>query len=338
MAVVPSFAALADLASAKVGGEALAASDEFFGAASRLVEPDPPAVMPGKSTPHGKWVDAWETRRRRTPGHDWAVIRLGIRGRIHGVDVDTTHIDRDYPPQCAIEALDAARAVTKVTAAKSGAPWIVVVPSSPVRGNSHNYFELRGASSDRPWTHVRLNIHPDGGVARLRVYGESIVDWAAIARADREIDLADIRLGGLVVAASDMQFGAKDNLIMPGRAATIDDGWETQRRRGAGYDWAIVKLGTSGTITGIEIDTAPFKGSHPDSASVEGCFAPNATLGVLGSTEWFTVLPQTKLRPNFRHVFGCDLRDCGRASHVRLNIYPDGGVSRLRVFGRLPAT
>ncbi len=337
MAVVPSFTALADLASARVGGQALAASDEFFGPASNLIKPELPVAVPGKQTAHGKWMDGWATRRRRTPGHDWAVIKLGIRGRIHGLDVDTTHIDRDHPPHCAIEALDASRAVTKVAAAKSGAPWVVVLPSSPLRGNAHNYFELRGPSADRPWTHVRLNIHPDGGVARLRVYGEAVVDWAAVARADREIDLADIRVGGLVIAASDMQFGAKDNLIMPGRSASIDDGWETGRRRGPGYDWAIVKLGTSGTITAIEIDTAPFKGTHPDSASVEGCFTPGATLGVLGSTEWLTVLPQTKLRPNFRHVFSGELRECGRVSHVRLNIYPDGGVSRFRVYGKVPA-
>jgi allantoicase len=186
-----------------------------------------------------------------------------------------------------------------------------------------------------PCTHLRLNIYPDGGVARLRVYGEVAVNWDRVGA--RAVDLAEIRNGGLVLGASDMHFGAKDNMIMPGRAKNMGDGWETRRRRGAGHDWAIVRLGTPGSIERIEIDTNHFKGNYPDSASVDGIFAPDAALTVLAAAEWMTLLPQTKLKPHFRHLFSRQVRDVGPISHVRLNIYPDGGISRFRVHGTVAA-
>ena len=182
-----------------------------------------------------------------------------------------------------------------------------------------------------PWTHVRLNIYPDGGVARLRVYGEVVVDWQAVARRGRAIDLASIRHGGLVLGASDMHFGAKDNMIMPGRAKNMGDGWETRRRRGPGHDWAIVRLGTPGALTRVEIDTNHFKGNYPESASLDGCFEPGAALDALPDGAWREILPRTTLRPDHRHVL--TPRSDAPVSHVRLNIFPDGGVSRLRVHG-----
>jgi allantoicase len=180
-----------------------------------------------------------------------------------------------------------------------------------------------------------LNIYPDGGVARLRVYGDAVVNWARKMRESGPVDLAGIRNGGLVIGASDMHFGAKDNLIMPGRAKNMGDGWETQRRRGPGYDWAIVRLGAAGLVTRVEIDTNHFKGNYPDSASVEGCFASGDSAAALGSADWVELLPQTKLLPHHRHIFSRELRRTGPLSHVRLNIYPDGGVSRFRVYGTL---
>ena len=328
----PSFTALADLASARVGGRALAASDEFFAPKTNLVNPVPPVFIPDKFTTRGKWMDGWESRRRRTPGHDWCVIRLGMRGRIHGFDVDTSYFTGNYPSHCGIDALDIARPVSTDLAAAPGPPWVEILPRSPLRGDSHNYFPL-GAAAEQPWTHVRLIIHPDGGVARFRIYGEAVVDWTRIAARRRAVDLADIRLGGLVLGASDMHFGAKDNIIMPGRPKNMGDGWETRRRRGPGYDWALVRLGTSGMLTKIEIDTTHFKGNYPDSASVEGCFAPGATPVSLAAAEWFEILAQTKLEPHHRHVFSRELRTDGLVSHVRLNIFPDGGISRFRVYG-----
>jgi allantoicase len=324
------FTALADLASSRIGGRAVAANDDFFAPRSNLVRPQPAVFIPGKFTSRGKWMDGWESRRRRTPGHDWCIVKLGIRGIVRGVNVDTSHFTGNYPSHCSIDAIDATRPPTAAVQKAGGAPWTEVLPKSPLRGNGDNLFAVE---SDRPWTHVRLNIFPDGGVARLRVYGDAAVDWTAVARARRPVDLASIRLGGLVLAASDMHFGAKDNMIMPGRAANMGDGWETRRRRGPGFDWAIVRLGAPGTITRLEIDTNHFKGNYPESASLEGCFAPGAPVPQLDRAAWSEILIRSPLRAHHRHIFATTLRNVGPVSHVRLNIFPDGGVSRLRVHG-----
>ena len=333
---IPAFASLAELASARVGGRAIAANDDFFAPKSNLIKPGPPIFIPGKFTTRGKWMDGWESRRRRTPGHDWCVIALGMRGTVRGVDVDTSFFTGNFPSHCSIEALDTAGTVSKTLAADEGAPWVTILPRSPLQGNSHNYFAIDPPGTDagapRAWTHLRLNIHPDGGVARLRVYGDVVVDWRRAAGAGRAVDLAAITNGGLVLAASDMHFGAKDNMIMPGRATNMGDGWETRRRRGPGYDWAVVRLGAPGLITRVEIDTNHFKGNYPDRASLEGCSADD---GAWAAAAWREILPETRLKPHHRHLFSRQLRRTGAVSHVRLNIFPDGGVSRLRVHGTL---
>jgi allantoicase len=280
-------------------------------------------------------MDGWESRRRRRPGHDWCVIALGMRGVVRGVDIDTSFFTGNFPSHCSIDALDTPRTVGPAVAAKQGAPWTTLLEKSPLSGNSHNYFAI--APAEQAWTHLRLNIFPDGGVARLRVYGEVAMNWEAAARRATAIDLASIRNGGLVLGASDMHFGGRDNMIMPGRAKNMGDGWETRRRRGPGFDWAIVRLGAPGRIERVEIDTNHFKGNYPDSASIEGCLAPGARIEDLASASWRELLPQTKLKAHHRHFFGRELRPIGAVSHVRLNIYPDGGVSRLRIYGTVGA-
>ena len=330
----PTFTSLADLATSRVGGRAIATNDDFFASKSNLVKPGPAIFIPGRFTPRGKWMDGWESRRRRTPGHDWCVVRLGMRGRVRGVDVDTSFFTGNYPSHCSIDAVDVTR-MTKALAAIGGPPWVTILPRSPLRGDSHNYFALEPPDAGSAWTHLRLNIYPDGGVARLRAYGDVVIDWDGMRRHGRAVDLAAITHGGLVLGASDMHFGAKDHMIMPGRAANMGDGWETRRRRGPGYDWAIVRLGAAGVIMRVEIDTNHFKGNYPDSASLEGCLAPGAPLESLTSADWRELLPQTKLKAHHRHVFSRTLRATGPVSHVRLNIFPDGGVSRLRIHGTL---
>ena len=333
---IPAFAQLADLASSRTGGRAIATNDDFFAPKSNLVKPEPPVFIPGKYTTRGKWMDGWESRRRRTPGHDWCVVQLGMRGRIRGVDVETTFFTGNFPSHCSIDALDAAgdRDVAS-TLRKKFIPtvWTTVLPKTELRGDGHNFLAI---DDDRPWTHLRLNIFPDGGVARLRVYGDVVVDWSRLARTKRPVDLAAIEHGGLVVAVSDVHYGAKDNMLMPGRAKNMGDGWETKRRRGPGHDWSIVRLGTPGMLTKIEIDTNHYKGNYPDSASIEGCLLSGASAETLMSAEWGEVLPQTKLRAHTRHLFSKELRARGPVSHLRLNIFPDGGVSRFRVHG-IPA-
>ena len=202
-----------------------------------------------------------------------------------------------------------------------------------LRGNGENFFTI---ADRRPWTHLRLSIYPDGGVARLRVYGEVAVDWARVAPKGRVVDLASITNGGLFLDASDTHYGTKGALIMPDRAKNMGDGWETKRRRGPGYDWAMVRLGAPGLVSKVEIDTNHYKGNYPDRASLEGCLAPGATPDRLHTAAWSVILPETKLSANKRHFYsGKQLRAIGAVSHVRLNIFPDGGVSRLRIYGTL---
>ena len=325
-----NFNTLADLASARVGGKAVATNDDFFAPMSAIVKAAPPVFIPGKYTNRGKWMDGWESRRRRTPGHDWCVVALGIRGVIHGVNVDTSFYTGNYPSECSIDALDTTRPVTKKLAASTVGPWVTILERTPLKGDQSN---LLAVDNRRPWTHVRLNIFPDGGVARLRVHGAAEIDWARVARTKRVVDLASVLNGGLVLGANDVHYGAPLNMIMPGRAKDMSDGWETRRRRGPGHDWAIVRLGAPGVVRAIEIDTNHFKGNFPDSASIEACLHPGADLVQAERASWTTLLPQTKLRAHHRHLFKKELRISGPVSHLRLNIYPDGGISRLRVHG-----
>lgn len=325
------FTNLADLASARVGGRAIAANDDFFAPKSNLVKAEPAVFIPGKYTTRGKWMDGWESRRRRVPGHDWCIVALGMRGSVHGVNVDTSHFTGNYPSHCSIEAVDMAAGLKPSSYALDGAPWTTILEKTALRGNGDN---LLAIADRRPWTHLRLSIYPDGGVARLRVFGEVAVDWDRVG--NRVVDLALVTNGGLFLAASDLHYGTRGALIMPGRATNMGDGWETRRRRGPGHDWAVVRLGHPGLVSKVEIDTNHFKGNYPDRASLEGCFAPNVITENLGAMRWDTILPETQMSANKRHYFTLsDLQAAGPFSHVRLNMFPDGGISRLRVHGTI---
>jgi allantoicase len=212
--------------------------------------------------------------------------------------------------------------------------WIPILPELPLTGDSQNPFPIE---SDERYTHLRFKIYPDGGVARLRVYGEVLPDWKRIKRLGGDIDLAAVENGGLVLACSDMFFGHRHNLIMPGRGVNMSDGWETKRRRGPGHDWVIVKLGATGQVRRVEIDTSHFKGNFPESCSLEACHSADLPLESLTdlSVAWNSILPRTRLQAHTRHFFDEELLDAGPASHLRFNIFPDGGVSRLRAYGTL---
>ena len=323
------FSELPDLASETVGGAALAASDEFFAPKESLIKASRPVFREDEYTDRGKWMDGWETRRRRTAGNDWCLIRLGLRGVIHGVVVDTTHFTGNYPDACSVEACAVPGDPT--VAELSAAAWAEVLPKTALRGDCENAFPIRGSGRS---THVRLHIFPDGGVARLRVYGVVAPDWEKLVR-EEEIDLAALANGGLVVAASDMFFGHRHNLILPGPARGMRDGWETRRRRGPGHDWAIVRLGREGVVRGVELDTSHFKGNAPGSCSVEGVRFPEASAEALppAAAPWREILPRVAVTPDAVRVFREEVRDVGPVTHARLNIYPDGGVARLRLFG-----
>ena len=325
------FTDLIDLASERLGGAVLFANDDFFAPKENLLKTSAPIFIEGKYTGLGKWMDGWESRRRRTPGFDWCIIRLGLPGIIRGVVVDTSHFKGNYPEQCSLEAC-AVDGLPPVEELVSGpVQWTKILPQSNLNGDSINPFPV---NNDTRWTHLRFKIYPDGGVARLRVYGDVTPNWNRLKEIGGEIDLAAVENGGLVLSCSDMFFGHRHNLIMPGRAANMGDGWETKRRRGPGHDWTIIKLGTPGQLQRVVVDTSRFKGNFPESCSLEGCNAAEATIETLQDPEfaWKPILARTKLQADTRHIFD-QLTDVGLVSHVRFNIFPDGGVSRLRVFG-----
>ncbi len=313
------FADLLDLASERLGGSVLYANDDFFAEKENLIRASKPVWKEHEYTDRGKWMDGWESRRKRTPGHDFAIIRLGARGVVHGVVVDTAFFRGNYPDSCSIDgvSLSPNASVEELLAAQ----WHEVLAQTKLKGDSENPFEVRNPHA---FTHLRLNIFPDGGVARLRVHGEVVPDWHLAGGLAHEIDLAAAENGGEVLNCSDMFFGPKNNLIMPGRALNMSDGWETKRRRGPGHDWVIVRLATEGTIRRLEIDTNHFKGNFPDTCSIEG--SPDGK-------EWAELLPRTKLQAHTRHFFADEIVARGPFSQLRLNVFPDGGVSRLRVWG-----
>ena len=325
-----NFTDLIDLAAERLGGAVLLANDEFFAPKESLLKAAPAVWKEGEYTDRGKWMDGWETRRRREPGHDWCIIRLGLPGVIHGVVVDTSYFRGNYPEYCTLEATWATGNPTPSELAdEKKTRWREILPKPALKGDSKNEFGIPGMPRA---THLRFNIYPDGGVARLRVYGEPQFD-AARHRAGSEIDLAAMENGGLVVSCSDMFFGHRHNLILPGRSTHMGDGWETKRRRGPGHDWTIVRLATRGTLHRAEIDTDHFKGNAPGSAMLEVIDAVSAAKTTAApSGQWQTLLAQTPLQPHTRHRFD-ELIDRGPVTHARLSIYPDGGVARLRLFG-----
>lgn len=319
---------LPDLAAARLGGRALWANDEFFAEKENLLKEAAPIYVPDRYTDRGKWMDGWESRRRRQPGHDRCVIRLGLAGIVRAVVVDTSYFKGNFPESCSLEGCAGEPSADQMAA--DGPPWIEILPKSALLGDHANRFAL---DNQLAFTHLRLNIFPDGGVARLRVHGEPLPDWP---RVPAFLDLASLANGGFVVDASDRFFGPPHKLGLPGPALGMHDGWETKRRRGPGHDWVIVRLGAEGEVQRLEVDTAHFKGNAPGSCALDGCLVERNT-DPLGAS-WTSVLPRSDLQPHQNHVFEAGaLRNTGPFSHVRLNIYPDGGIARLRVCGTATA-
>lgn len=330
----PEFSKLIDLASARLGGMPVYANDEFFAEKENLVQTQHAVFIADKYTDKGKWMDGWETRRKRVPGHDWCVVRLGLPGVVRGVDIDTSHFLGNHPPQASLDGIyHPGRLVASDFENDIDLKWTEIMPKSLLGPGQQNFHAVH---SDEPWTHVRLNIFPDGGVARLRVYGDVRADLSRFKSGDA-LDLAAVENGGMVLSCNDMFFGPKDNLIMPGRGVHMGDGWETKRKRQLpGSDWVIVKLAAAGMIGRLVLDTCHFKGNYPDRASLEGCHAPGASSKELETrTDWQEVLPETALEGHKIHDFVSELKIRGPFTHVRLRIFPDGGISRMRVFGTL---
>jgi allantoicase len=320
-----SFTDLVDLTAERLGGAVIAANDEFFAEKENLIKASAPEWREGVYTERGKWMDGWETRRRRQPGHDWAIIRLGAPGLVRGIVIDTRFFTGNYPERASVEGCALSGNPSTEGILSGAVHWDSLLEQTSLEGNAVNGFEIKGQR--RRVTHLRLNIFPDGGVARLQVHGTVVPDDEIFSR---ELDLAAIESGGLVLSCSDMHYGHRQNLIMPGRSTHMGDGWETKRRRGPGHDWSIVQLARRGTITRVELDTDHFKGNAPGSCMLESCDVHDTPF-VAGAAAWTELMAESPVESHARLRW--DVVAPQPASHVRLNIYPDGGVARLRLFG-----
>lgn len=317
-----------NLAQPRLGAKVISATDDFFAPKERLILPSEPVFIADKYDDNGKWMDGWESRRKRTPGYDHCIVRLGQRGVIDHIDLNTSHFTGNHAPAASIEAC-----ISDQDQPADGADWHMIVPETDLKGDSHNILEV---SSRDAWTHLRLNIFPDGGVARMRVFGHIVIDWSAHDRS-KIIDLAALEFGGRPVYANDEHFGVLENIIAPGRGLNMGDGWETRRRRTPGHDWSILELAHAGTIEKILIDTAFFKGNYPDRCYLQAAHLPDGDNQELikQSGKWDILLPEQKLSMDQEHVFKAEIKDIGPVTHVRLNIIPDGGISRLRLWGKI---
>ncbi|MFI6812686.1 allantoicase [Nonomuraea sp. NPDC050328] len=301
-----SFTSLPDLALRSLGGAVIAANDESFAEKESLIRPGRPGFRAETFGNKGQVYDGWETRRRREPGHDWAVVRLGLPGVIRGVVIDTAWFKGNYPPHASVEA------------SADLETWVEIVPRSELKGDAEHLFEV---DDERRYTHVRLNIYPDGGVARLRVHGEVRADLSVYD--GLSLDLAALANGGLVTSCSNQFYSSPNNVIAPGLSRHQAEGWETARRRTEGNDWLVIRLAGRGVIRLAEIDTTNLIYNAPGWVSLTGLDGPRE----------IELLPRTPLQPDAPHRFR--LTDAPPVTHVRVDIYPDGGLARVRLHGHL---
>jgi allantoicase len=317
-----------NLASPRLGANIIEVSDDFFGAAERMLNDAPPIFFPDRYDEHGKWMDGWESRRRRQGGHDHCIVQLGAKGVLSGFEVNTRFFTGNHPPFVSIEG-----------ALIDGLPdentvWTEIVAKSDLQPDTQNLFPV---DDDRPYNILRINILPDGGVARFRVWGTPVCEWKRQDPAGHH-ELSAIVNAGRVVGYSDAHYGDPWIILTPGRGQNMGDGWETRRRRGPGNDWIVIALGAAGHAKKIEIDTAHFKGNYPDRCTIQAGRMEDATDAdvVAASEDWPVLLDEQKLQMDHIHDFeGVAISDIGAITHIRLNIFPDGGVSRVRIFGPL---
>ena len=321
-----------DLAAERLGGKVLYANDDFFAEKENLIKPGRGIFIPEKYTDRGKWMDGWESRRRRTPGEfDWCILQLGVSGIIKGFDIDTNHFLGNHPPFAAIDGANLKVAPLQHDLHADRIQWSPILPKSPLNPGSQHFFPV---NYNNDWTHLRLRIYPDGGVARLKVYGEVTKDWSTVQEGTL-VDLAAAVNGAKAIACNDMFFSRMDNLIMPGKGVNMGDGWETKRNRTPNNrDWVVIRLAKPGQIKQALVDTHHFKGNYPDMCSLEGCLADNDTNALNENTKWTPILNKVKLSAHSEHYYEKELMSVEKFSHVRLNIFPDGGVSRLRLYGQ----
>ena len=314
-----------NLASARLGARVISVTDDFFAAAPRMLSPENPVWKEGVFDDHGKWMDGWESRRRRIEGHDHAVVGLACAGRVLGFDVDTSFFTGNYPPHVRIEG---AYLRSVADEPDESTEWFELIGMHDL-GPSANHF-FYSERPELPVTHLRIHIYPDGGIARLRCYGTPIYDWRNVGT-DEEVDLVHAFHGGRSMDHSDAHYGHPERMLGPGRGVNMGDGWETARRRGPGHDWTLLRLGHTGTIRRVIVDTAHFKGNYPHHCTLRGTLIERDGGAIDHPEEWPILLPDQILGPDAVHEFAIEAPV--PVSHVRFEIHPDGGVSRLRLMG-----
>ena len=327
MTINNSIQGLVNLASPKMGTKILAFSDDFFGEVTRMLNDKEPIFIEDKYDNHGKWMDGWESKRRRDGGNDWAILKLGSAGIISKIEIDTSYFTGNFPPFFSLEG------IYSETDPNKDSNWKSLIAKTNLIGDCKNNFEL---NLKEKFNFVRLQIFPDGGVARIRLFGEVKYNWDEFNN-EEIIELSSLRLGGSILAYNNAHYGDVSALLSEGRGKTMGDGWETRRRREPGNDWIIIKLAQKGKIEKIEIDTAHFKGNYPDRASIQAISIDKniTTKDLIQSSEnWDVILDETKLTADNIHEYEINSNSKAEATHIRLNIYPDGGVSRLRIFGK----
>lgn len=311
-----------DLAQPRLGSSVIYCTDDFFAKASRIISPVDPVFIPDKFDNNGKWMDGWESRRKRIKGNDYLILKLGRAGKIKKVLIDTAHFSGNQPDKFSLLA------TTDNNFNK--AKWTTLIQPTKAKPSSKHFFTIKNNNS---FKFVKLNIFPDGGIARLRIYGEIDTSLLNISK-NKNINLASLENGASIFACNNEHFGQAENILAKGKAKNMGDGWETRRRRGAGYDWVIIKC-LNGFIKEFEISTHHFKGNYPYQFSLQGIKCNESKLKLkkilLSPTLWKTLINPSYLKAHKVHKFSIAKKI--NINYLKLNIYPDGGVSRVKALG-----
>ena len=317
---------LIDLAQSRLGSKIVYKSDEFFAPAKRIINPWPPVFKEGVFDKHGKWMDGWETRRKRGKGYDYLILKLGKPGRINKIDIDTSYFSGNQPSKISLQAC-----FSKKKLPNKNSKWITILKKKPTKANSHHFFNIKNKSI---FTHIKLNIYPDGGIARIRIYGSMKILKNFTGKV---LNLTSVLHGATPIACNNEHFGRAENILAPGMGKNMGDGWETRRSRGKNFDWLIIKCAAAGKIKKIQIDTHHFKGNYPDKCSIQAALINKKISGraiVNNSKKWKLLLNKVKLRAHQKHNFKNNLMKDKKVNYIKINIFPDGGISRIRVFGK----
>ena len=316
-----------NLAETKFGSKIIYKTDEFFGAANRILSSSKPVFKEGVYDKHGKWMDGWETRRKRKKGHDFLVIKLGRPGKIFNVDIDTSYFSGNQPSQASLEACLSKKNPNKKTI------WKTILNKKKLGPDRNHNFKINNHST---FNFIKLNIFPDGGVARIRLNG--IVDLEKINLSGKNVNLSSILNGSTIIGCNNEHFGKAENVLSPGVGVNMGDGWETRRSRGKNFDWIVIKFGKPGIINRLEIDTHHFKGNYPESLTVQSALITNKINSnkiLKNSKNWKIFLEKAKLKPHKKHLFKSNLNKKNKVNFLKINIFPDGGISRIRAFGKV---